>query len=108
MIDPDGGTRRACCAVRGAVMQHYNGGTTMKETGITRHLDDMGRIVLPVELRRRMNLDDGTPVEIFTEGERIILQKHRDVCVFCGGEKDLSDFKGRSVCNTCRAQLADV
>lgn len=80
----------------------------MKETGITRHLDDMGRIVLPVELRRRMKLEDGTAVEIFAEGERIILQRHTDSCVFCGSEKGLTEFKGRRLCAACRTELCDA
>lgn len=78
----------------------------MRETGITRHLDDMGRIVLPVELRRKMQLTDGSAVEIYTEGDRIILQKHRNVCTFCGSEKNLTSFKGHNICEECRAGLS--
>ncbi|MEG0804210.1 MAG: AbrB/MazE/SpoVT family DNA-binding domain-containing protein [Pygmaiobacter sp.] len=77
----------------------------MRETGITRHLDDMGRIVLPVELRRKMNLSDGTALEIFTEGERIILQKQINACAFCGTETDLQQFKNQNVCANCRKEL---
>lgn len=78
----------------------------MKETGITRNLDDMGRIVLPIELRRRMNLEEGTPLEIFTQGEQIILQKHTEACVFCGNRKDLVPFRGRWICSSCREEVA--
>lgn len=77
----------------------------MKETGITRHLDDMGRIVLPVELRRKMQLTDGAAVEIYTEGSRIILEKHRDTCIFCGSEKGLTAFKGQNICSECETEI---
>lgn len=68
-------------------------------------MDDMGRIVLPVELRRRMGLDETTPIEIFAQGERIILEKQRNACIFCGAQKDLSEFKSRLICPVCRAEL---
>ena len=79
----------------------------MKETGITRHLDDMGRIVLPVELRRKMMLTDGSAVEIYTEGNRIILEKHKDVCIFCGAEKELTLFRGHNICADCKERLRE-
>lgn len=79
---------------------------SMKGTGITRHLDDMGRIVLPVELRRRMNLEEGTPLEIFAQGDQIILQKHMEACVFCGNRKELAPFRGKWICKNCREEVA--
>jgi transcriptional pleiotropic regulator of transition state genes len=73
----------------------------MKATGITRPLDRMGRLVIPAELREIFDFNIGTPVEIFTEGETIILKKHECTCVFCGSNEDLTQFKSRSICSNC-------
>ena len=78
----------------------------MKSTGIVRKVDDLGRIVLPVELRRLLELDDRAEVEIYTEGDTVVLKKHRPSCIFCGGKDDLRDFRGSSICATCRQELS--
>ncbi len=79
----------------------------MKSTGIVRKVDDLGRIVLPAELRRLLELDDRAEVEIYTEGDTVVLKKHRPSCVFCGSQKDLREFRGSSICDACRKALTE-
>lgn len=78
----------------------------MKSTGIVRKVDELGRIVLPIELRRTLNIELRDPVEIYVDGQSIVLRKHEPTCVFCGGTKKIVSFKGRNVCQNCRAELA--
>lgn len=78
----------------------------MKSTGIVRRVDELGRIVLPKELRDTMNIYEKTPLAIFVDGEDIILRKYGRSCVFCGGEDDLFDFYDRPICEKCACQLA--
>lgn len=73
----------------------------MKPTGIVRKLDSLGRIVLPVELRRTLEIEDNDPIEIFSEGNTIILKKYQPACIFCGNAKDVFTYKSRSVCPDC-------
>ncbi|MBQ2157043.1 MAG: AbrB/MazE/SpoVT family DNA-binding domain-containing protein [Oscillospiraceae bacterium] len=77
----------------------------MKATGIVRRLDDLGRIVLPIELRRTLNLEIKDPVEIFTENDCVILKKFEPTCIFCGSSKEVTDFKGKTVCAGCLKEL---
>jgi transcriptional pleiotropic regulator of transition state genes len=78
----------------------------MKDTGIVRHIDDLGRIVIPIEIRKRFGIRKKDPLEIFVKGDRIILSKPQETCVFCDRTRELSEFSGRQVCSTCRAALA--
>ena len=80
----------------------------MKDTGMARKVDDLGRIVLPVELRRLHGIQTGDALEISVDGDAIVLRKLSHGCVFCGGEVGLRDYKGRSVCNGCTDELAGV
>jgi transcriptional pleiotropic regulator of transition state genes len=73
----------------------------MKSTGIVRRVDELGRIVIPKELRRTMNIEVGDPLEIYTEGEQIILKKYAPGCVFCGEVDRIVNFKGKHVCLKC-------
>ena len=70
----------------------------MKSTGIVRHVDELGRIVIPKEMRKKMNIDSNDPVEIFVEGDRIILTKYHASCTFCGSNLGVCEFKGKRVC----------
>ena len=80
----------------------------MKGTGIVRKVDELGRIVLPIELRRTLDINERDAVEIFVEGQRVILQKYEPACVFCGSTDGIVDFKGRKVCKKCRKQISAV
>jgi len=77
----------------------------MKSTGIVRKVDELGRIVIPMELRRTLGIDIKDPLEIFTEGDKIVLAKYEPDCTLCGSGKDLAPFKGKNVCGSCRMQL---
>ena len=73
----------------------------MKATGIVRRLDQLGRIVIPKELRTTLDLKDTDPVEIFTEGDTIILRKYQPSCIFCSDADDLVQIDGKNVCRKC-------
>lgn len=74
----------------------------MHDTGIVRKIDDLGRIVIPMELRRTLGIRVKDPMAIFVEGDRIILQKHRDACAICGDtDAPMKTVRERSVCETC-------
>lgn len=77
----------------------------MKSTGVVRRLDSLGRIVLPIELRRVLKLEERDAVEIFTEGEQIILTKYNPGCTFCGSMDNLIDFGGEKVCKACGEKM---
>lgn len=77
----------------------------MKSTGIIRKIDDLGRIVLPVELRRNLGIDERDPLEIFVDQNQIILRKASTTCVFCGTDDEIDEFKGKGICKDCRANL---
>ncbi|HIS68427.1 MAG TPA: AbrB family transcriptional regulator [Candidatus Gallacutalibacter stercoravium] len=77
----------------------------MKSTGIVRRLDELGRIVLPIELRRTLDINDRDPLEIFVEDSTIILKKYEPACIFCNDVKDVTVFKGRNVCQKCLKEL---
>lgn len=73
----------------------------MKSTGIVRRVDDLGRIVIPKETRRMLEINEGDPLEIFTEDKNIVLRKYQPGCVICGSLKDITNFKGKSICKEC-------
>ncbi len=74
----------------------------MHDTGIVRRVDDLGRIVIPMELRRTLGIKVKDPMAIFVEGERIILEKHRDACAICGDtDAEMHDLNERPICSTC-------
>lgn len=77
----------------------------MKSTGIVRKLDELGRVVLPIELRRTMDLNIHDTVEIFVEDDKIILKKYHPACIFCGDARDITTFKGKLVCANCLREL---
>ena len=78
----------------------------MKSTGIVRKIDDLGRVVLPIEMRRVMNIGVKDSVEIFTDGESIVLKKYQPACIFCDSAKDVVKFKGKNVCMSCIKSMA--
>jgi transcriptional pleiotropic regulator of transition state genes len=75
----------------------------MKSTGIVRKVDPLGRIVIPIEVRRSLDIEDSDGLEIYIERDRIILSKYqrKSECVFCGSTSKLSDFKSKTVCERC-------
>ena len=77
----------------------------MKSTGITRQIDELGRMVLPKELRRAFGIEVKDSLEIFTDGNRIILQKYQPACIFCATADNIVLFKDQRICRTCLAEL---
>ena len=77
----------------------------MKATGIVRKVDELGRIVLPIELRRNLNINIHDPIEIFVDGEYIMLKKYEPACIFCGNAKDIRVIRGKNVCSDCINEL---
>ena len=75
-------------------------------TGIVRRIDDLGRIVIPIEIRKRFGLTEKDAVEISVQGDTILLSKPHTACVFCGGEEALEEHRGRPVCRECIGELA--
>ena len=80
----------------------------MKKTGITRAIDEVGRIVLPKELRATMDLNTKDELDISVEGDRIILKKIQPSCIFCGNGEKLVEFKGSKLCRGCIAEIAKL
>ena len=78
----------------------------MKSTGILRKIDELGRVVLPMELRKSLNLKVKDSLDIYVEGDTIMLRKYEPSCIFCGGEGNITSFKGKNICEACRKQIA--
>jgi len=79
----------------------------MKSTGIIRKVDDLGRIVLPIELRRMLDIAERDELEIYMENDRIILQKYEPACIFCGSSRNLIKFSEKNVCRECVKKMAE-
>ena len=81
----------------------------MKSTGVVRRIDELGRIVLPAEMRRIFNINEKDAVEIFTKDDMIVLKKYGAACIFCGSSataaNDLKEFRDKSVCYKCAKDL---
>ena len=80
----------------------------MKSTGIVRKVDELGRIVLPIELRRTLDIAEKDSLEIYMDGPAIILKKYQPACVFCDDTKDVVLFHGKNVCAKCMRELKDM
>ena len=73
----------------------------MKSTGIVRKVDELGRVVIPIELRRTLGIDEQEALEIYVDNERIVLKKYEPACIFCNSADDVQNFKGKLVCKSC-------
>ena len=80
----------------------------IRSTGIIRKIDELGRIVLPIELRNKLGLVEKDPLEIFVDGSSIILKKYNPNCIFCGSSKDLLSYNDKLICSKCKSQIADL
>jgi transcriptional pleiotropic regulator of transition state genes len=80
----------------------------MKESGIVRNVDNVGRIVIPKEIRKILGINEGDPVEIVKVNNDVVLRKYSEGCIFCGNENDVSEFKEMSVCSGCRRALGEA
>ena len=80
----------------------------MKATGIVRKVDELGRIVLPVEMRSTLDIAEKDALEIYVEGSSVILKKYKPSCVFCDATKDITVFKGKNICPKCLKELKEL
>mgnify|MGYP003438330658 CR=1 FL=1 len=77
----------------------------MKSTGIIRRVDELGRIVIPIELRNKHKIAEKEPIEIYVDGSSIILKKYEETCVFCGSTRNVVEYKGRLICTKCTQNI---
>ena len=77
----------------------------MKATGIVRPVDPLGRVVIPVELRRTLNINTDDSLEVFVDGDFIMLKKYEPACIFCGNAKDVENIHGKNVCRNCLDEM---
>lgn len=77
----------------------------IKSTGITRNVDQLGRIVLPMELRNKLGIQEKDPIEILVDGSSIILKKYNPNCIFCGSSKNLFEYNDKLICAKCKEKI---
>ena len=80
----------------------------MKSTGILRKVDELGRIVLPIELRRTLDIGTQDELEIYVSEDQIILHKHEPTCVFCNSNRNLTLYCNTNVCRECLARMREI
>jgi len=80
----------------------------MKSTGIVRKVDELGRVVLPIELRRTLDIAEKDALEIYVDGSTIILKKYEPACIFCGDAKDVISYKGKNICPDCLNEMKNI
>lgn len=80
----------------------------MKSTGIIRKVDELGRIVLPIELRRTLDISERDNLEIYTDGQTIILKKYQPSCVFCNSDADILQFNSKNICTSCLKAMSQL
>ncbi len=79
----------------------------MKATGIIRKVDELGRIVLPIELRRTLDIAERDELEIYMDNDRIVLQKYEPTCIFCGSSQGLVMHRGKNICHECAEKISE-
>ncbi len=79
----------------------------LKSTGIVRKVDELGRVVIPIELRRTLGINVKDALEIYVDGEKIVLKKYEPACIFCGNAEGVKHFSGRIVCAECISKMSD-
>lgn len=80
----------------------------MKTTGIVRRVDELGRVVLPIELRRTLEIEERDLLEIMLEDDRIVLRKYQPTCIFCGAEEELTEYHGKRICGKCLKEINEL
>lgn len=80
----------------------------MKETGIVRKVDELGRVVLPIELRRTLDIAEKDALEIYVDGDAVILKKYAPACVFCADTKSVTKFKEKNICRACLKAMKEL
>lgn len=77
----------------------------LKSTGMVRKIDELGRIVIPIEIRNTLGIESRDALEIFVEGDKIVLGKYAPTCIFCGNAQGVVFFHGKLICHDCAEQL---
>lgn len=80
----------------------------MKSTGIIRRVDELGRVVIPIEIRNQFNIVEKDPIEIYVDRSSIILKKFEPNCIFCGNTKNLIEYNDKLICESCSKKIADL
>ena len=80
----------------------------MRATGVLRKIDGLGRIVIPMEMRNKLDISTNDPLEIHVEGSQIVLKKYDPDCTFCGSTKNVTEFKGKNVCEKCIKEISKM
>ena len=80
----------------------------MKSTGIIRRVDELGRVVIPIEIRNQCNIVEKDPIEIYVEGSSIVLKKYEPNCIFCGNTKDLLSYNDKLICSKCAKKIGNL
>jgi transcriptional pleiotropic regulator of transition state genes len=80
----------------------------LKSTGVVRKVDELGRIVIPIELRRTLGIEEKDALEIYVDQEKIILKKYEPACVFCGNAENVTNFRGKNVCRECARAMSSI
>ena len=80
----------------------------MKSTGIVRRVDELGRVVIPIEIRNQFNIVEKDPIEIYVEGSSIILKKFEPNCIFCGSTENLYNFNDKLICENCSKKIGKL
>ncbi len=80
----------------------------MKSTGIVRKVDELGRIVLPIELRRTLDIAEKDSLEIYVDEDSIILKKYHPACIFCDSAQDIVTYKGKNICKSCVKEMENA
>ena len=80
----------------------------MKSTGIVRKVDELGRVVIPIELRNKFNISEKDPIEIYVDGSNIILKKYEVSCIFCGNTEKLKEYKDKQICENCLKKISNL
>lgn len=80
----------------------------MKSTGIIRRVDELGRVVIPIEIRNKFDISEKDPIEIYVDGSSIVLRKVEPNCIFCGNSKNLNSYKDKLICTKCAQKISEL
>lgn len=80
----------------------------MKSTGIIRRVDELGRVVIPIEIRNQFDIVEKDPIEIYVDGSTIVLKKFEPNCIFCGNTKNLLTYNNKLICNKCANKIGNL
>ena len=80
----------------------------MKSTGIVRKMDELGRVVIPIEIRNQFNIAEKDPVEIYVDGSSIVIKKYEPNCIFCGNTENLINYNDKLICEECSKKISKL